>query len=89
MGLDSWLHWTAWSTKCFIYMLITVIIMTTLFKVRWYGEDNPNAVFTYGSWSVIWFFLMLYSISTITFCFMLSVFFSKASTASAVGGLVW
>lgn len=60
-----------------------------LFKVRWYGDDNPNAVFTYSSPTVIWFFLLLYSISTITFCFMLSVFFSKSSTAAAVGGLVW
>lgn len=70
-------------------MLICVTIMTILFKVRWYGEDNPNAVFTYSSATVLWFFLLLYSITTITFCFMLSVFFSKASTAAAVGGLVW
>lgn len=29
------------------------------------------------------------SIATTTFCFMLSVFFSKANTASAVSGLIW
>jgi ATP-binding cassette subfamily A (ABC1) protein 3 len=63
--------------------------MTVLFKVRWYGEDNPTAVFTYSSVTVLWTFLLIYSITTITFCFMLSVFFSKASTAAAVGGLVW
>lgn len=89
MGLDSWLHWLAWFTKCFIYMLITVTLMTILLKVRWYGEDNPNSVFTYGSATVLWVFLLIYSITTITFCFMLSVFFSKASTAAAVAGLVW
>lgn len=63
--------------------------MTILLKVRWYGDDNPNAVFTYGSSTVLWFFLLIYSITTTMFCFMLSVFFSKASTAAAVGGLVW
>jgi ATP-binding cassette subfamily A (ABC1) protein 3 len=70
-------------------MLITVTLMTILLKVRWYGEDNPNAVFTYASSTVLWFFLLLYSITTIMFCFMLSVFFSKASNAAAVGGLIW
>jgi ATP-binding cassette subfamily A (ABC1) protein 3 len=70
-------------------MLITVTIMTILFKVKWYGEDNPTSVFTYSSVTVLWTFLLIYSITTITFCFMLSVFFSKASTAAAVGGLVW
>jgi ATP-binding cassette, subfamily A (ABC1), member 3 len=89
MGLDSWLHWTAWFAKCFIYMFITVTLMTVLMKIRWYGESNPNAVFTYGSATVLWFFLLIYSVTTIMFCFMLSVFFSKASTASAVAGLVW
>ena len=89
MGLDSWLHWTAWFVKCFIYMIITVTLMTILLKVRWYGEDNPTAVFTYTSGTVLWVFLLIYSMTTITFCFMLSVFFNKASVASACAGLIW
>ena len=89
MGLDSWLHWTAWFVKCFIYMIITVTLMTILLKVRWYGEDNPNSVFTYSSGTFLWFFLLIYSLTTITFCFMLSVFFNKASVASACAGLIW
>lgn len=32
---------------------------------------------------------MVYTVTAIMFCFMLSVFFSKASTAAAVAGLVW
>lgn len=70
-------------------MIITVTIITTLCKVTWYGEENPTAVFTKSSFSVLWVFLLIYGITTINFCFMLSVFFSKASTASAVGGLAW
>ena len=63
--------------------------MVILLKTRWYGEDNPNSVFTYSSASALGFFLVIYSITTIMFCFMLSVFFSKANTASAIAGLVW
>lgn len=86
---DSWLHWTAWFVKCFIYMSITVTLMVCLLKIRWYGPDNPNSVFTYSSATALWFFLLIYAITTIMFCFMLSVFFSKANTASAIAGLVW
>jgi ATP-binding cassette, subfamily A (ABC1), member 3 len=89
MGLDSWLHWTAWFVKCFIYMVITVTLMVVLLKTRWYGENNPNSVFTYSSATCLWFFLLIYSVTTIMFCFMLSVFFSKANTAAAIAGLVW
>lgn len=70
-------------------MFITVTLMVILLKIRWYGEDNPNSVFTYSSATALWFFLLIYSITTITFCFMLSVFFSKANTAAAIAGLVW
>lgn len=70
-------------------MLITVTLMTVLLKTRWYGEDNPNSVFTYGSATVLWVFLLIYSVATIMFCFMLSVFFSKANTAAAIAGLIW
>lgn len=33
--------------------------------------------------------LFIHSMATTTFSFMLSVFFSKANTASAVSGLIW
>lgn len=47
------------------------------------------AVFTYSHFTIIWFYLMVFSISMTTFCFMFSVFFAKADTASAVAGLMW
>lgn len=70
-------------------MFVTVTLMTVLLKTRWYGDDNPTSVFTYSSATVLWFFLLIYSITTIMFCFMLSVFFSKANTAAAIAGLIW
>lgn len=51
--------------------------------------DSSVAVFTNSDWSTIWVFLFVYSISMTTYCFMLSVFFSKANTAAAVAGLMW
>lgn len=33
MGLDNWMHWLAWFTKCFIFLLSSVIIMSVLLKV--------------------------------------------------------
>lgn len=70
-------------------MIVTVTLMVVLLKTRWYGAENPNSVFTYSSATALWVFLLIYSITTIMFCFMLSVFFSKANTASAIAGLVW
>lgn len=58
------------------------------FQIQWF-PDKPVSVFTHSSASALWFFLLIYSITTIMFCFMLSVFFSTANVAAAVAGLVW
>ena len=51
---------------------------------------NTNlAIFEFANWKVVWLFLFVYSISTITFCFMMSVFFSKANTSAGIAGLMW
>lgn len=38
---------------------------------------------------MLFVFLFVYSISMITYCFMLSVFFSKSNIATVVAGIVW
>jgi len=73
MGLSNWLHWSAWYIKYFFFLLITVVIMTIFFCVDTYkgrviGQTNPFLVFV---------FLILYAMATISFCFAVSVFFSK------------
>lgn len=50
-------------------------------QVQWYA-NKPVSVFTYSDFSVLGVFLLIYAITTIMFCFMLSVFFSKANTAA-------
>lgn len=51
--------------------------------------NNTVAVFTFSAWSTLFVYLIVFAISMTTFCFMLSVFFSRANTAAAVAGLVW
>ena len=74
MGLSNWLHWTAWFIKYFLFLLVSVVIMTVLFTV---DTGQNGSIVGYTSWSVLLVFLLLYSIATINFCFAVSVFFSK------------
>lgn len=71
-----------------MYMLVTITIVVIMLKIQWRGNIG-SSVFTHSSATALWFFLLVYSVTTIMFCFMLSVFFKKADTASAVAGLVW
>uniref|UniRef100_A0A1I8Q220 ABC transporter domain-containing protein n=1 Tax=Stomoxys calcitrans TaxID=35570 RepID=A0A1I8Q220_STOCA len=86
MGLDNWIHWTAWFCKNFIMLAVSAILITIIMKIRW---SHDVAVFTFADWSALLFFMLVYMITSICFCFMMATFFSKASTAAAVTGLVW
>ncbi|KAF5273687.1 hypothetical protein FQA39_LY07377 [Lamprigera yunnana] len=88
MGLPNWLHWTAWFIKSFVMLFITVAIMVLLVKFRWYTHTD-NTVFTKSNPLVILLFLVFYITAVIMFCFAISVFFSKASTASTVASIIW
>ncbi|XP_050667150.1 phospholipid-transporting ATPase ABCA3-like [Leptidea sinapis] len=92
MGLPTWLHWTAWFLKQFIYMFLISGLLVLLLKVNWFTNEDgfsEYAVFTHTSWSVLLFFLTLYLTCMIFFGFMLSGFFKKASTASLFAGVIW
>lgn len=47
-------------------------------------SNTDLAVFTYAEWSVVWVYLLVYSTATITFCFMMSTFFSKGSSVAMI-----
>lgn len=76
MGLTNWLHWTAWFFKTFVLILIAIILMVILLKVSWY-PNTDTSVFHLTDPFLLFFFLVCYAITTITFCFAISVFFSK------------
>lgn len=86
MGLSGWLHWCAWFTKFFLFLLVTVIIGSALFTIKF---SSNGKVLNKSDPSIIFIFFLLYAISSIMFCFMISVFFTKASIATAASGILW
>ncbi|PFX17779.1 ATP-binding cassette sub-family A member 3 [Stylophora pistillata] len=86
MGLNGWLHWLAWFTKYFIFLLITMALAAVFFTVKF---TDRGRVLNESSRSVIFVFFLLYAISTIMFCFCISVFFSRANIAAAASGILW
>lgn len=91
MGLPSWLHWLAWFIKQFSFLLVTIVIMVILFKIPLSETETgvSYSVFTYTPWSVLLFFLILFVIASLTFSFMISVFFTRANTAASFMALIW
>ncbi|CAG5059697.1 unnamed protein product, partial [Parnassius apollo] len=92
MGLPSWLHWSAWFCKQFIYLIISASLIVIILKANWFTNEegfNDYAVFTNTHWSVLFFFTILYLTCMIFFCFMISGFFSKGSTAALFAGVIW
>ncbi|XP_034781951.2 phospholipid-transporting ATPase ABCA3-like [Acipenser ruthenus] len=86
MGLSNWLHWTAWFSMFFLFLLISVFFVTLLLCVK----VSPNgAVLTNSEPSVVFVFLLTFAVSTITFSFMVSAFFSRANVAAAAGGFLY
>jgi len=75
MGMKGWLHWSAWYFKFSMFMLISVAIMTFFFHIK----VGDRAVITYTDPSVTFVFLLLYSLALMTFCFLISTFFSKGT----------
>ncbi|GJQ88081.1 hypothetical protein Trydic_g13093 [Trypoxylus dichotomus] len=88
MGLPNWLHWTAWFIKVFVLLVISIILMLILLQIPWFPDSN-HSVFTLADPTLLFVFLVLYACATITFCFAISVFFSKANTATTIAGLAW
>ena len=86
MGLPGYMHWIAWFTKCMIFQIVIISILTGMFKIR---INHGLAVFTHTNWFILWMFLFIYSMAAVTYSFMFSTFFSKANIASIVGGVVW
>nr|AKC42130.1 ABCA3 [Petromyzon marinus] len=86
MCLSNWLHWTAWFLKFFIFFLISVFYMTVLFCVK-VGERG--AVLNFSDPTLVFVFILAFSVSTISFCFMISVFFSQANVAATAGAFLY
>ncbi|KAJ3635392.1 hypothetical protein MTP99_008305 [Tenebrio molitor] len=85
MGLPGWLHWLAWFLQSFIILLLALILIEILLKIN----IGKAVVFPHSNGGVLFVFFVLFACNTITFAFLVSVFFSKANTAVAVGCLIY
>ncbi|XP_041370956.1 ATP-binding cassette sub-family A member 2-like [Gigantopelta aegis] len=81
MGLSNAVHWCAWFLTTFIQMTITVVTLTAIFKFgKILAHSDPLVVFT---------MLELYVVAVISFCFLISVLYSKAKVAAACAGIIY
>ncbi|CAL1544560.1 unnamed protein product [Lymnaea stagnalis] len=87
MGISNWLHWAAWFTKHFLFLLVSVTIMTVFYCVE--IDKEKGAVVAETNPFIIFLYLLCYSIATITYCYAVTVFFAKANTGAAVGGILF
>uniref|UniRef100_A0A3P9L2N4 P-type phospholipid transporter n=1 Tax=Oryzias latipes TaxID=8090 RepID=A0A3P9L2N4_ORYLA len=81
MGLRGEVYWSTWLLTCLLPMAISSVLLTIIIK---YGK-----VLQYSDPSVVFIFLLVFCLSTISECFLISVFFSKANLAAACGGLIY
>ncbi|XP_070070594.1 phospholipid-transporting ATPase ABCA3 isoform X1 [Drosophila takahashii] len=86
IGVHNWLHWVAWFIKSYALLMMVAFLIMLIVMVKFYSSV---AVFTYSCWFPVLIFLHTYVVSSICFCFMIAVFFKKASTASAVAAIGW
>lgn len=87
VGVPNWLQWCAWFVRSMVCLIISSVLIVIMLTYPWQG--GKVAVFTYSSFMPLLMYMTVYSIATTAFCFMISVFFAKASTAAAVSGLLW
>ncbi|XP_074478981.1 phospholipid-transporting ATPase ABCA1 isoform X1 [Sebastes fasciatus] len=81
VGIQNGALWSARFTENFVLLSIPCVLISVMLK---YGK-----VLQYSDPSVIFVFLLVFCLATITQCFFISVFFSKANLAAACGGLIY
>ncbi|MEQ2211244.1 hypothetical protein XENOCAPTIV_014515 [Xenoophorus captivus] len=81
MGLRNIIYWMTWAVSSLLPLAISAFLLTMTLK---YGK-----VLQYSDPSVIFVFLLVFCLATISQCFLISVFFSKANLAAACGGLIF
>ncbi|KAH9491700.1 ATP-binding cassette sub- A member 1 [Bulinus truncatus] len=81
MGLGNGIHWLAWFINSFVMMLITVILFVIVLK--------GGKILEYSDPSVVFVYMLGFTVSTISQCFLISVFFSKANLAAVCGGFIY
>lgn len=74
MGLHNWLHWTAWFFRYWLQLTLSVLVMTVLFSI---SLGDQGAVLKNSNPVLIFIYLELYAMASISLAFLLSTFFKK------------
>lgn len=86
MGLSNTLHWSAWFITCFILLTIAFTLVTIFLNIKIIGNQ---AILANSNFFLIWLFFCCFNVAVITFCFLISVIFKKATTAGNVGTIMF
>ncbi|XP_071813575.1 phospholipid-transporting ATPase ABCA3-like isoform X2 [Apostichopus japonicus] len=86
MGLHNWLHWTAWFFRYWLQLTLSVLVMTVLFSI---SLGDQGAVLKNSDPVLIFIYLELYAMASISLAFLLSTFFKKANSSTAGSGVIW
>ncbi|XP_072260467.1 phospholipid-transporting ATPase ABCA1 isoform X3 [Pyxicephalus adspersus] len=81
MGLDSGILWLSWFISSLIPLLMSAGLLVLILKV---GNLLP-----YSDPGVVFVFLSMFGIVTISQCFLISTIFSRANLAAACGGIIY
>nr|XP_032808974.1 uncharacterized protein LOC116941727 [Petromyzon marinus] len=80
-GLGRGTLWAAWFIDSALIMVVSCTLLAVIIK---YGK-----VLQYSDPLVLFLFLTVFAIATVSQCLLLSVFFSRANLAAACGGLAY
>uniref|UniRef100_H2YX21 ABC transporter domain-containing protein n=1 Tax=Ciona savignyi TaxID=51511 RepID=H2YX21_CIOSA len=81
MGLSNGVHWVAWFINSFSLMFLSILLLILVLKV---GDVTP-----YSNMFIVLIWLCCFAIATISQCFLISCFFSRANLAAACGGIIY
>ena len=75
LGVRPWAHTTSWVLTSAISFVCITFFMAIILR----------NVLTHTEFSLLWFWLALFGMASMSFCFFLSSFFSKAKLAAVIG----
>ncbi|XP_054158739.1 phospholipid-transporting ATPase ABCA3-like [Oppia nitens] len=86
MGLKNWLHWIAWFIKTFVWLTVTTGLLSLLLTM---SIKDGVGIMNASNGFLIFFYFVSYSISCISFSFLMSTLFSKANVSAIGGGVLF
>uniref|UniRef100_A0A096MH45 P-type phospholipid transporter n=1 Tax=Poecilia formosa TaxID=48698 RepID=A0A096MH45_POEFO len=81
MGVNNGVIWYTWFIDSLIIMTASTALLTAIIM--------GGKVLNYSDPLLVFFFLLIFTVTTIMQCFLMSVFFNKANLAAACSGIIY